>query len=647
MKNRIKSFLGQDDIFSSLSVLPFSKYKKSYSQTDFLTASEISLYTNKALNKRAGKVGEIEFKLMKGENEIEEHDILTLLKKPNKTFTGQQFWEIYQKYRDIFGETYILLDSELVMGGGNKINEMYILRSDLVKPKFNKNTGVLVQIEYKTPEKTEIINGDRIIYGHRPRPASPLRGESLLCSGIRQIETGTQIDEYHSKILENGGRVEGVFNFDTNNLTKQQLTELKEQYQEEYGNASRAGLPLFLAGKAKYERLGLNPAELAYLETKKINFNDIVILTGVPSALLGLTSDETFANADASIRIFLKETINPELKSLTDTLNQHLVEDGLELSYIDPTPDNKEEKRKDLETADKTNSMTLNEKREVLGLDPVSYGDQIYAPFNIMPLGEERAEKPEEVKIKKIKHPLQNTDSRRLYHALCTKRLDRRQKLFLGVINEYFDDQLERLIEPLETVKHYRKKELLGEIFNSKLEIKLAKETVLPVLQELLNEAAEDAKEIAGSDWEYNETAEISSWLDKKTDIFSEQINETTFAKLKKEFAISAELGENRKDLIKRIEATYGGIKEARAETIARTEIHGVTQYGTHQGYIQAGMPIHIWVWAPGTKGGVRDSHQAMDGQEKPIGTAYSNGLMFPGDPSGSAGETINCQCFE
>jgi len=34
-----------------------------------------------------------------------------------------------------------------------------------------------------------------------------------------------------------------------------------------------------------------------------------------------------------------------------------------------------------------------------------------------------------------------------------------------------------------------------------------------------------------------------------------------------------------------------------------------------------------------------------MDGEEKPIGAAFSNGLMFPGG-SGPAEEVINCECF-
>lgn len=663
MFGRFKSLFTKsaDQLFSGMAILPFSTNKRSWSKQDFLSAYDISLYANRALNKRAEKVGEIEFQLLRGEEPVENHEVLDLLAKPNQAFTGPEFWALYQKYYDIFGEDYILLDDEAVLTGTRRrVNSMHLLRPDMCTPYFDKQTGRLTKIEHRTTEGTETIEGERIIYTHNPHPANPLRGESLLQSGIRQIETATQIDEYHSKVLENGGRVDGVFNFKSDNLNKTQLQEMKDAYQDQYGKASKSGLPLFLAGNATYERLGLDPAELAYLDTKTVTLNDIAMLTGTPKSILGMTSDETFANADAAIRVFLRETINPLLKNLVTKLDEDLVEDGLTLWYVDPTPEDKEEIRKDLETANTINAMTINEKREALGLDPIDNGDWIYGPMNLVPLttndpeeepvrdlpeSPPQPEEPEEKSVK-IHHPLRDLKTRRIYHALCVKRLDRRQKQMENVVNEYFKGQQERLIENIEGRKQFKVKSLLSETFNTTLELKLAKESVLPVLEEMLKASAEDAKEIAGSDWEFNDSAEINSWLDKKTEVFAKQINETTFKKLEDEFTESLAEGETRQQLTNRIQNTYSDISKARAATIARTEVHGVTQYGTMEGYKQAGMPIKIWVWAPGTQGGVRDEHQAIDGEETDLKASFSNGLEFPGDPNGGAAEVVNCQCF-
>ena len=42
-----------------------------------------------------------------------------------------------------------------------------------------------------------------------------------------------------------------------------------------------------------------------------------------------------------------------------------------------------------------------------------------------------------------------------------------------------------------------------------------------------------------------------------------------------------------------------------------------------------------------------RDSHRHMDGERVPYDEEYSNGLMYPGDPSGAPEEVYNCRCSE
>lgn len=186
----------------------------------------------------------------------------------------------------------------------------------------------------------------------------------------------------------------------------------------------------------------------------------------------------------------------------------------------------------------------------------------------------------------------------------------------------------------------------MDDAFNMAVEINLAKDTLLPILQDILVEAGESGKDLTGSEYEFRITDEMRSWLETKVDIFAKSINNTTFEKLKSEFIESLENNEGRDQLIDRIRNVYDGIDEWRAETIARTEVHGVTNYGTYQGYSQAGLSNKVWVWSPGIKGGVRERHLSIDGEKVPINQSFSNGLLYPGDPNGGADENVNCQCF-
>lgn len=85
-----------------------------------------------------------------------------------------------------------------------------------------------------------------------------------------------------------------------------------------------------------------------------------------------------------------------------------------------------------------------------------------------------------------------------------------------------------------------------------------------------------------------------------------------------------------------------------RAETIARTEVLGAVSHGQSIAADDAEKELEIelektWI-AAGDKR-CRQSHKALDGEKKPKKEAFSNGLMYPRDPKGSAKETINCRC--
>lgn len=624
---------------------------KNWGKEQFLDAVEISLYTNRAIAKRADKVGEIEFQLKDAKDKIIERDpLLDLLYRPNPVFTGRQFWALAQKYYDLVGEVYILVEGEReVFEKQKKIKGLHLLIPTLVTPFFD-GTGRPTKYEYRTAEKTIEYQPEQIIYMHNPNPKEPLRGQSLLRAGISSILTESQINTYHSRILENGGKVEGVFKFKTDRLTEDQLAKLKDDYQKEYGAAKKAGMPLFLGGDADYIKTGLSPDELAFLGAKKMIFEDICILTGVPKSMLASTTDVKFDNADADRAIFLRETIHPLLVNLTTTLDEKLFPDDRTLTFVDPTPENVEQKRKNIETANAIYALTTNEKREMLEdigitVDPVKDGDEILVPFNLMPQTGQPAGNEKRIKSqnKEIDHPLRSAEMRDKYYAMQIKRQDRDESLFVKKLNSYFNGQRDRLIEALPEQKAVMTKQSVEELLKLELEVKIGNELFLPLLTELLKEAGINTMEFVGSNYQFNLTDDIVSWLASRSDIFLTSINETTFETLRGVFADSLANGDTRDELIDRIQETYGDIKRSRATTIARTEVHNANQYGILQGYKQAGVTIKIWVAVRDSA--TRDSHASIDGEERPIDRPFSNGLMLPGDPSGPAEEVINCRC--
>jgi HK97 family phage portal protein len=635
--------------------LPETKYK--WEQTDFLRANEISLYVNRAIEKRAEKVGQIQFALKRGDKEITNDPRLELLYRPNKLFTGAQFWSLYQKYKDLTGEAYILIVRNGELFKGKEASELHLLRPDLVQHVYNKETGEIEKFLFG-PNKTEYLP-EQIIYSWSPDPLNPLRGASLLKAGVRAIETERQISEYQVNVLKNGGKVDGVFKFKAS-LTKTQLDELKSGYQQEYAGAKQAGKPLFIGGDAEYQRMGLDPAELGYLETKGVTLNDILILTGVPKSVLASVDDVKFDNADASWKIFLRETIKPLLADLSTKLDLTLFGDSkdLDLTFVDPTPEDTKAIIERVKAAHEVNAMTINEKREALGLDPIPDGDVILVPSSSttldlvinppepQPQQDPTNPDPQQNKAFNGPHPLKDAYVREKYGELYIKKADRREEQFLRHVNQYFQAQEQRITEKLKVTRTYRKKGQVDELFDSTLEIKLGVEEFLPFLTEVLREAGADALKLVGSSPIFILPDHIASWMEKRAQFFVRSINETTFDNLKGQFNQSLDNGEDRSQLVKRIQETYGNISKGRAATIARTEIQSASQKGQLEGYKQAGLRTKIWVATNDHR--TRHAHAAADGQEVPLDMPFTVGgeaLMFPGDSNGSAENTINCRC--
>lgn len=83
------------------------------------------------------------------------------------------------------------------------------------------------------------------------------------------------------------------------------------------------------------------------------------------------------------------------------------------------------------------------------------------------------------------------------------------------------------------------------------------------------------------------------------------------------------------------------------AKRIARTEGHRIQQTSSRDAQYAAkkkGASV-LKQWDASLDGRTRDSHARVDGEIRELDEEFSNGLMFPGDPSGSAAEVINCRC--
>ena len=83
----------------------------------------------------------------------------------------------------------------------------------------------------------------------------------------------------------------------------------------------------------------------------------------------------------------------------------------------------------------------------------------------------------------------------------------------------------------------------------------------------------------------------------------------------------------------------------SRAMRIAKTEVNMVSNFALIKAASYDGLKKKIWVSRKDKV--IRESHSVLDLETRNIEDFFSNGLLFPGDPTQGVKNIINCRCFQ
>jgi F like protein len=144
--------------------------------------------------------------------------------------------------------------------------------------------------------------------------------------------------------------------------------------------------------------------------------------------------------------------------------------------------------------------------------------------------------------------------------------------------------------------------------------------------------------------------AAAANWLKANGAARAGQITRTSQEGIARQIRIGIEKRESKREIARRIREHYRSITPERAKTIARTEVHAASNYGSLAAAEAEREPMEkVWIATP--DGRARDAHIAAGGQRRHLDTPFRVGgeaLQHPGDPTlgASAGNLVNCRCF-
>jgi SPP1 gp7 family putative phage head morphogenesis protein len=139
----------------------------------------------------------------------------------------------------------------------------------------------------------------------------------------------------------------------------------------------------------------------------------------------------------------------------------------------------------------------------------------------------------------------------------------------------------------------------------------------------------------------------VRTFVGKWTAVRVNTITETTRRRAATviERGINEGLGED--EIGAELRDKIGGIAASRARTIARTETHSASQDAQFEVAQASGLDM-VKEWVAIDDDRTRDEHAEVNGDRVAMHESFTVGddeLLYPGDPSGSPEEVINCRC--
>lgn len=346
-----------------------------------------------AINKIADAVASVKWTIWRGEQELIDHPLLSLINNPNPMQSGPQYMRAKIGFLMIAGNGY----EEKVSVNG-QARELYQLRPDRMKIVPGAN-GFPKEYIYK-------VGGREVRFPVEPDLSSDVRHLRMFNPlddwyGMSPIEAGSYAIDQHNlsmewmqSLLQNSARPSGALIVNNpDGLSDDQFTRLKAQMEDQYQGAKNGGRPLLLEGGLDWRQMGLSPSDMGIIETKYSSARDVCLALGVPPQLLGIPGDNTYSNYQEARLAFWEDTVMPLLDMISEDWNAWLGEpDGVYFKPdLDQIPAIADKRNTLWEMADRATDLTINERRAMKGYEPIQGGDVLLVGLGQMPLSDASA----------------------------------------------------------------------------------------------------------------------------------------------------------------------------------------------------------------------------------------------------------------
>jgi HK97 family phage portal protein len=560
---------------------------------DYLSIYKSSPAVRQAIAFRANSVAQLPVDLVRKDKDVREalydHALVTFLKDPNPELTLPEFLRDVQTDRDLFDVTFwvkVRVDSRLMLI--RMYPDAVTLRGGnaLAPEEFRETYS---DGTYKDHARNDVfwLHG----YGSR-RGISPME---TLRRMLAEDESAGRAREAFSK---NGYRTAGVIRrpVDAPDWDDTSRSRFLEQMAARYGGGANAGKPLLLEEGMEWASDAMKVGALEYVAERKMTAERIGALFGLSPAMMKL-EQAAYASLTEENRQVYQNTLGPELVYLEAGFDKWVVR-----SF--PNSDNVHwkfnldaklrgsfsERAMVLSAAD---YMTTDEKRALMDLPPLTdeQKEELAPPAptpgpDPLPDEDEQpkpSDDPEREPKSKAKPDVRGAVQRRKRYAADIEKV---------------------LQKTLDRIAAQEKAAFKADRWERELAADLT-----PVLKRIADQEGSRKAGQLGGEWD---PEQVDHYLDAK----AEGMASGVVARAKE--SVSPEM------------ASYIALGAATA----------TMNFARQEAAKQNGAAYKVW-----NVTSAKSRHPDWDGMRAKLGETFSNGLAYPGDPSGDAEDTAHCEC--
>jgi HK97 family phage portal protein len=246
-----------------------------------------------------------------------DHPYAALLRKPNPRLDSFGLWLWTSSTFDIYGEALWLK----VRDRGGRPVELHPMHPTCVQSEMRDGRIVY---EINTPTVTiHNIDESDMVHFKTYNPDDPCRGMSPLEPLRSTLENEDAARRATSGFWLRGARP-GTALVHPGNLSQPAQDRLKLQFDSIAAGADKTGSTVVFEEGMKPEKLDLTAEEAQYIETRKLNREEVCGAYDVPPPVVHILDHATFSNITEQMRSMYRDTMAPHLKGFESTLESQL-----------------------------------------------------------------------------------------------------------------------------------------------------------------------------------------------------------------------------------------------------------------------------------------------------------------------------------